>query len=1049
MSAKTGSEVQRRQDLDAGSSVGASREVAPGKQTLTGSLAGGEAASASSASASVQLKAGDWSMSPGLTSAMGFGVQLKADDDHDHDDVQAIGQLGGPDVAATAERGVAGASSELPHADTIQQAFGKHDVSGVRAQVGGEAADASKQLGAQAYATGDRVAFAQAPDLHTAAHEAAHVVQQAAGVHLKDGLGQVGDSYEQHADAVADAVVAGKSAEGLLDGFASPSSAKAGGDVQKKAVQLVAAVYKSGAELKAMTLSQFDSYANAQADWATSATLGTDKEPLRSLLGLARKGGGLVLGACGSFNVQAMIAIGAAAGSGTDTHLTTYSRAASVGKNAGTIHVQARAADPAEALSWGEAIGKLERGIHGLIIEKAIPQNGSSPCLKDLVDGGAIDDLIKYYKDVKPLLDSENGADINSYLAFRGEGGQGKYMGYKGSIPEVRNYHRFTVPQLDGIALNRANAKTNKAQTPPLPICVVLQTAFDHNGAFHRDPYMTTVIQRVTHLTLFAEGKPSLAAFSTELANFAAYGKDGKVDEVMIAGHGNAKLMELAGDKGVGTNRAGTQIYGTASDQPVTVDQRYPAGELADTDTFIASIAAVLRDDPNSRVVLNACLTASNSVDGLVLDADPDKAAKQVRDAIAKDPSLATSMKTKLGANQAQVRGANASFGQVSLLDPGGNIDIISPRDPKLTAPKLEYAEGGTEPTGVLRATLESWATDRVATIAALNRRIAAKGASTNWSERVICAVMKIIVADKDNGQLISTLTDSAGTLGHLTSRPDCHVSSLQGKVPGAHMNAIFTDLTGTALWADAGFQFVPAVVFQVWCAHNAAKIPAFLSFLNGSSFNTLDADDFLDRTHMKTMLAQLLPTPGAPATPPRGSFLIALLYLANEGAAAPQLAKDYIKAVVGVGSQAFPATCNVGVILQGASEQSVLESAGVVAKASAPVIPPPIGSSAPIPTGPTPNLAPTGAGNNTLAVDSVTMKCETHGLTSTNAYMLPTGNKIGTIPTGTILDIIGKTKGDKKGFFTDDTDVDYFAVDHAIGTNKTVFVPVADVHLK
>ncbi len=72
-------------------------------------------------------------------------------------------------------------------------------------------------MGSSAFATGSSVAFAKgSPDLHTAAHEAAHVVQQQQGVSLKEGVGQVGDRYEQHADEVADAVVVGKSTEGLL-----------------------------------------------------------------------------------------------------------------------------------------------------------------------------------------------------------------------------------------------------------------------------------------------------------------------------------------------------------------------------------------------------------------------------------------------------------------------------------------------------------------------------------------------------------------------------------------------------------------------------------------------------------------------------------------------------------------------------------------------------------------------------------------------------------------------------------------------------------------
>ncbi len=116
-----------------------------------------------------------------------------------------------------AQHGIEGASESLPHADRIQAAFGTHDVSQVRVQVGGAAADASRSMGAKAYAVGDRVAFAAPPDLHIAAHEAAHVVQQRAGVSLKGGLGESGDPYERHAAAVATAVVSGQSAERLLD----------------------------------------------------------------------------------------------------------------------------------------------------------------------------------------------------------------------------------------------------------------------------------------------------------------------------------------------------------------------------------------------------------------------------------------------------------------------------------------------------------------------------------------------------------------------------------------------------------------------------------------------------------------------------------------------------------------------------------------------------------------------------------------------------------------------------------------------------------------
>ena len=151
------------------------------------------------------------------------------------DALQAKGPMDGTDaVHAAAAHGVQGGGGALPHAGAIQAAFGGHDVSGISAHVGGQAAEASQAMGATAYASGNDVAFASQPDLHTAAHEAAHIVQQRSGVSLEGGVGKTGDSYENHADKVADAVVAGKSAEPLLDAMGGGGK---GAGVQQKAVQ--------------------------------------------------------------------------------------------------------------------------------------------------------------------------------------------------------------------------------------------------------------------------------------------------------------------------------------------------------------------------------------------------------------------------------------------------------------------------------------------------------------------------------------------------------------------------------------------------------------------------------------------------------------------------------------------------------------------------------------------------------------------------------------------------------------------------------------------
>lgn len=147
--------------------------------------------------------------------------------------LQAKGDLAGPDAHEVAAHGMTGAGGALPFFGEIQRAFGHHDLTGVRAFVGGRAGEASSALGARAYASGNSVAFASAPDLHLAAHEAAHVVQQRGGVRLSGGIGRAGDEYEVNADAVADLVVRGQSAQDLLDPF-SHRGASGGAAVQRQ-----------------------------------------------------------------------------------------------------------------------------------------------------------------------------------------------------------------------------------------------------------------------------------------------------------------------------------------------------------------------------------------------------------------------------------------------------------------------------------------------------------------------------------------------------------------------------------------------------------------------------------------------------------------------------------------------------------------------------------------------------------------------------------------------------------------------------------------------
>lgn len=203
---------------------------APGKRTLTEGIQR-KAAAAGDGPAILPTAGRETAPGAGMSSDLTFldslltaPVQRRADE----------GAAAAPDVHALAAAGTAGLGARLPFLDEIQASFGAHDVSAVQAHSDGSAAAAARGMGASAFATGNHVAFTGAPDLHTTAHEAAHVVQQRAGVHLKGGVGEDGDAYERHADAVADAVVRGESAEALLGSAPVGAVAASADPIQRK-----------------------------------------------------------------------------------------------------------------------------------------------------------------------------------------------------------------------------------------------------------------------------------------------------------------------------------------------------------------------------------------------------------------------------------------------------------------------------------------------------------------------------------------------------------------------------------------------------------------------------------------------------------------------------------------------------------------------------------------------------------------------------------------------------------------------------------------------
>ncbi len=121
-------------------------------------------------------------------------------------------------------------------------------------------------------------------------------------------------------------------------------------------------------------------------------------------------------------------------------------------------------------MRWGKAIEILET-LPGEMIARIVLQNATAPTLTWLVDANAVTHFVSYYNVVRPLLDTDNGRDIESFIAFCGENGHTKYPEYQVTLPEIRNYHRFTVAQLDRLVVNKQAAATNRAKATPCSTC--------------------------------------------------------------------------------------------------------------------------------------------------------------------------------------------------------------------------------------------------------------------------------------------------------------------------------------------------------------------------------------------------------------------------------------------------------------------------------------------------------------------------------------------------------------------------------------------------
>jgi hypothetical protein len=349
-------------------------------------------------------------------------------------------------------------------------------------------------------------------------------------------------------------------------------------------------------------------------------------------------------------------------------------------------------------------------------------------------------------------------------------------------------------------------------------------------------------------------------------------------------------------------------------------------------------------------------------------------------------------------------------------MDPSGGLDIVAAggADPMLTAPKIDYVRGGNEPQGVLRAVLEVWAADRLATppttsaIDAVNNRLHTQAASPAWDPTIILTLFGIVSRHPADADVIRRLGDCAGSLSELVDDDQCRVGNL-ADVPEAP--TVFTALAGTTRWGST--PRIPLVVLQRWL-HDEDKKADFLTALSGFTCNA--AKKYVDLPRLGTKLAEMLPVADAPHAS-NGQLKLALL--GARPTSVDPTCRAFLRAVVGTGS-GFPAALGIDTLLGGMGTTADVETAIGIRGAPPP---PPGGSGGTTPAAPPANVDLDRDGTNDFRVDPITRRgaVTAHRLNVRERPDL-TAAILDALPAGTPINLIG-------------TSGDWYAIEHSPGT--------------
>ena len=493
--------------------------------------------------------------------------------------------------------------------------------------------------------------------------------------------------------------------------------------------------------------------------------------------------------------------------------------------------------------------------------------------------------FLDYYQEKpQPVLQAPNGKDILSFIQLVGVE-KAKISDYRNDLPDIRNYHKFPRASLD--KLKGDKGKKNN------PLTLVLQSLYDHNGAFIRYTEVNKVIQNTKISVYLIEGPNVewLRDLGADGFNKLAqdHGMGGKITQVMFAGHGNSTFMGVGGERAK-TEQKSTGEYRVVAERPVPLYFGKEDFDIFWTDFFEALFKNMaMQGGFEPKVLLRACLTASNEVNTEklkaimkkknIIDADDpttvenqDKIRGAIRNYIQEHGSLATVLTGKAG-GRAEILGAQASITaeDTGAIKDTGELDIVAVGDPKVAAPKIEYVREGKEPVGALKAVIETWAENPKDCFN--NMRERRKDPVSTDAEFIIRLLYETILGNYTNDILKANgFVRTAGVItGVARGGPECRPARLKDDpMVQGHYKAFYPSLFG-----QLTNKFALLVIYEDWMRHDAAKRADFVELLGDKAFDRDKVKNYLDFTMLDPHVNPIL---GLRGVSDRGKIILALI---------------------------------------------------------------------------------------------------------------------------------------------------------------------------